>query len=88
MLDHGACNFKQTDYAVFRLSPGAAKEEFVHLTLGRARQGSNVALAHHPDGAPKKISFGQIQGVSDNHYDYTAHTLGGSSGAPVGHEIH
>ncbi len=99
VVDHGGCNiranfdFTETeigappDYAVFQLDPQAiSRYPSVTLTKDVPDKWQEVVVAHHPKGTAKKVSFGHVQDSSLDVVDYTAFTLGGSSGSPVAYD--
>lgn len=91
IAERGTCN--GTDYAIFKIEP-EAQQRFGHVTLTTdiPAENTDVVLAHHPDGLPKKLSEGKLtSGESKGKIEHSAHTLGGSSGSPIGnrntHEV-
>jgi V8-like Glu-specific endopeptidase len=93
VVEHGTCN--GIDYAVFKLDP-AAEKYFGHanLTTHVPTIGTPVAISHHPDGAPKKLSIGSVTSTESKtgEIQHSAHTWWGSSGSPVAdpitHKVH
>jgi|GEM_PF-2526487 len=86
VVEHGTCD-SGIDYAVFKLEPNAQRY-FGHADINADIPQLNepVVISHHPRGLPKKISLGMVSGVdlARGKMYHTAHTLKGSSGAPIG----
>lgn len=83
-VDQGQCTSMNLDYGVLKLSPESAQFgslEFSNELVVPNKTG--VLLVHHPEGYPKQYGVGQVTRHDNQFLVHSAHTKGGSSGAPV-----
>jgi len=83
IVDQGHCNTGNYDYGVLQLSPDSGRFGSLKLSNESINIGKKVTLVHHPEGNPKQYSSGQVHHLNQGRFFHTAHTMGGSSGAPV-----
>jgi len=83
----GRTHLNGNDFALLRLrTPSPDGATFVGWTTDAPAGSEQLACIHHPDGAYKRISFGQLDGSTANYWyvDFTdGATEPGSSGAPL-----
>ncbi len=83
MLEHSS----QSDFALFLLDEDPpAGTTYLGWTTDALASGEDITVVHHPDGAWKRITFGDQVGGDTNFWEvqYTdGSTEGGSSGSPL-----
>ncbi len=92
LLDYGSCvetwgGVESTDYAVLQLDKAANKFGYLAPVINVPSVDSDVVEVSHPNGNPKKISFGKVLSTSENKnnvfINHSAPIEPGSSGSPL-----
>lgn len=81
------------DYAILKIKKESSKKMpsfYSHLSTdipdifsSSFPTQSLISVVHHPEAKPKKVSLGVVKSSTSTLFHHSAHTEGGSSGAPI-----